>query len=137
MYRIIILTAAPNNRPANYQYISDKGVIFETNNLKEALARFEMELDNYEMSKLKIVKSIEIKLNMEGIDICSNCGSGGPSIDPDVPIEGAYSYNSLTDKPRINNVTLKYDKTAEDLGLQEQMTEYTNEELDILLKIQG
>lgn len=140
MYRIALqLTAASPNRASTFQYIQDKNAVFETEDKQEALDRYEKELDNYKKSDLKLIKIIEIVMQLEGIDICSECGAngGGSTIDPDVPIEGAYSYNSLSDKPKINSIPLKNNKTAKDLHLQEEMEEYTNEEIDKLLSLQG
>lgn len=144
MYRIALqLTTATPNRASTFQYIQDKNTVFETENKQEALDRYEKELDNYKKSDLKLIKIIEIVMQLDGIDICSECGAdcgcngGGSTIDPDVPIEGAYSYNSLSDKPKINSVPLKNNKTAKDLHLQEEMEEYTNEEIDKLLSLQG
>lgn len=136
MYRILLQSQVSPNKPTIYQYLKDGNDIFEVDDIKIALDRYETELDNYEKAKLKLIRTIDIKMHLEGIDCCANC-NGGSGVDPDVPSEGAISYNNLADKPTINNITLKYDKTAKDLHLQEEMTEYTNEELDQLLKIQG
>lgn len=43
------------------------------------------------------------------------------------------SYNSLTDKPSINNITLIDNKTGSDLHLQDKMDEITNQEIDNII----
>lgn len=43
---------------------------------------------------------------------------------------GTDNYNYLNNKPKINDVELKDNKTSKDLGLQDEMREFTNIELE-------
>ena len=43
---------------------------------------------------------------------------------------GTDNYNYLNNKPKINDVELKDNKTSKDLGLQDKMEEFTNIELE-------
>lgn len=47
--------------------------------------------------------------------------------------EGTNNYNNLTNKPKINDVELKDNKSAKDLGLQEEMDSLTNLEIEEIL----
>ena len=46
---------------------------------------------------------------------------------------GTDNYNYLNNKPKINNVELKDNKTAKQLGLQEEMDSLTNMEIEEIL----
>lgn len=46
----------------------------------------------------------------------------------EVPVTGSTDYNDLTNKPKINTVELKGDKSFEDLGLQR----ITNREIEAM-----
>ena len=45
---------------------------------------------------------------------------------------GTDNYNYLNNKPKINNVELKDNKTSKDLKLQDEMKEFTNIELEAM-----
>lgn len=45
---------------------------------------------------------------------------------------GTDNYNHLNNKPKINDVELKDNKTSKDLGLQDEMREFTNIELEAM-----
>lgn len=45
---------------------------------------------------------------------------------------GTDNYNYLNNKPKINNVELKDNKTSKDLKLQDEMKEFTNIELETM-----
>ena len=40
------------------------------------------------------------------------------------------NYNNLENKPKINNIELKDNKTSKDLNLQDKMKQFTNIELE-------
>lgn len=40
------------------------------------------------------------------------------------------NYNNLENKPKINNIELKENKSSKDLKLQDEMEEFTNIELE-------
>ena len=46
---------------------------------------------------------------------------------------GTDNYNYLNNKPKINNVELRDNKTAKQLGLQEEMESLTNLEIEEIL----
>ena len=46
---------------------------------------------------------------------------------------GTDNYNYLTNKPKINDVELRDNKTAKQLGLQEEMESLTNMEIEEIL----
>ena len=46
---------------------------------------------------------------------------------------GSNNYNTLTNKPQINSVTLIGNKTGEELNLQDKMKEITNQEIDTII----
>lgn len=46
---------------------------------------------------------------------------------------GTDNYNYLSNKPKINNVELRDNKTAKQLGLQEEMESLTNMEIEEIL----
>ena len=48
-------------------------------------------------------------------------------------IGGTDNYNYLNNKPKINDVELRDNKTAKDLGLQEEMESLTNMEIEEIL----
>lgn len=48
-------------------------------------------------------------------------------------IGGTFNYNYSTNKPRINDVELRDNKTAKQLGLQEEMESLTNLEIEEIL----
>lgn len=48
-------------------------------------------------------------------------------------VEGTNNYNQLNNKPQINSVTLQDNKTAKQLGLQEEMESLTNLEIEEIL----
>ena len=43
------------------------------------------------------------------------------------------NYNVLTNKPKINDVTLINNKTSEELGLQDKMDEITMQDIDNII----
>ena len=45
---------------------------------------------------------------------------------------GTNNYNNLNNKPKINDVELKDNKTSKDLKLQGEMKEFTNIELEAM-----
>lgn len=45
---------------------------------------------------------------------------------------GTDNYNYLNNKPKINNIELKDNKTSKDLKLQDEMKEFTNIELEAM-----
>lgn len=45
---------------------------------------------------------------------------------------GTDNYNYLNNKPKINDVELKDNKTSKDLKLQDEMKEFTNIELEAM-----
>ena len=74
-----------------------------------------------------VYDEIEIELNdKDNIDI--DFGEGKYVINF---ISG--SYNDLSDKPKINDVTLENNKTSEELNLQDKMNALTNLEIEKLL----
>lgn len=91
MYRILLQTkAAAPNSPANYQFLMDKNVVWETADSTEALKRYEAELDNYKKSVMTLVKIIDVDLNPTTDDcVCApdcECPSSTP-VDPENPTE--------------------------------------------------
>lgn len=91
MYRILLQTkAAAPNSPANYQFLMDKNVVWETEDSKEALERFEKELDNYKKSVMTLIKMVDVDLNPTA-DVCDcpadcECKPSTP-VDPENPTE--------------------------------------------------
>lgn len=55
------------------------------------------------------------------------------SIEEGSSTGGTNNYNNLTNKPKINNVELKGNKTSKQLGLQEEMDSLTNMEIEKIL----
>ena len=51
-------------------------------------------------------------------------------IGEDTAGKGTTNYNNLENKPKINNIELKDNKTSKDLNLQDKMKEFTNIELE-------
>lgn len=49
-------------------------------------------------------------------------------------IGGTTNYNNLENKPKINNIELKDNKTSKDLNLQDKMKEFTNIELESIFE---
>ena len=49
-------------------------------------------------------------------------------------IGGTTNYNNLENKPKINNVELKDNKTSEQLGLQGKMEKIKNSEIEEMIK---
>lgn len=54
-------------------------------------------------------------------------------IGEDTTGKGSSNYNNLENKPKINNIELRDNKTAEQLGLQEEMDSLTNMEIEEIL----
>lgn len=54
-------------------------------------------------------------------------------IGEDTAGKGTSNYNNLENKPKINNVELKDNKTSKQLGLQEEMDSLTNVEIEEIL----
>lgn len=54
------------------------------------------------------------------------------TIEEDFPSGGTDNYEYLRNKPKINNVELKDNKTSKDLKLQDVMKEFTNIELEAM-----
>lgn len=48
---------------------------------------------------------------------------------------GTSNYNYLENKPKINNIVLEGNKTAKDLGLQDEILVLTNEEIEKILQL--
>lgn len=65
MYRIVLqLTPATPTRAATFQYLTGAGSTpWETEDPKEALERYEAELDNYKKSVMTLVRIVEVDLN--------------------------------------------------------------------------
>lgn len=56
------------------------------------------------------------------------------TLEEDIVSEtGTSDYNKLNNKPQINNVILQDNKTAKQLGLQEEMESLTNLEIEEIL----
>lgn len=49
-------------------------------------------------------------------------------------IGGTTNYNNLENKPKINNIELKDNKTSEQLGLQGKMEKIKNSEIEEMIK---
>lgn len=54
------------------------------------------------------------------------------TLEEDVGV-GTNNYNNLVNKPKINDIELRDNKTSKDLGLQEEMDSLTNLEIEEIL----
>lgn len=86
MYRIVLqLTPATPTRPATFQYLTDAGTTpWETADSKEALARYEAELDNYKRSVITLIHTVDVDLN----PTVEDCGCPDDCICKKDPVEG-------------------------------------------------
>lgn len=87
MYRIIILTAAPNNRPATanqsaqYQYLNINGSDYEADILKDGISKYVEQLENYKRTQLSLINipDIAVDINLKEPTAgkpnrCPHCG---------------------------------------------------------------
>lgn len=72
MYRIALqLTPATPNKPATFQYLTDKGVEpWGAEDLTEALDRYNKELDNYKRSVITLVHIVDVECELKADPCC-------------------------------------------------------------------
>lgn len=91
MYRIVLqLTPATPTRPATFQYLTSAGSTpWETADSKEALERYEAELDNYKRSVITLIHTVDVDLNptVDNCGCADDCICKNPSETPVTPVD--------------------------------------------------
>lgn len=76
----------------------------------------------------------ELEFTIEQTNLNFKICNSTLSFDTDMGyIQGVQSYNTLTDKPQINSITLIGNKVSEDLGLQSTIADITEQDIDNLI----
>lgn len=81
-------------------------------------------------------KCCEVNFTIEESKVSFNLEDESLSFDLDSQYGGSggtSNYNSLTNKPKINGVTVIGDKTSSDYFLQDLMNDITEQEIDNIL----
>lgn len=81
-----------------------------------------------------MIRCCEVDFTLEEEILNFNVSNSTLSFETDLGyLQGIQSYNTLSDKPKINNVTLIGNKVSEDLGLEPTINDITEQDIDNLI----
>lgn len=79
-------------------------------------------------------KCCEITFTLQEEILDFNIFNSTLSFDTDLGyVQGVQSYNSLSDRPQINSITLIGNKASEELGLEPTIADITEQDIDNLI----